>query len=126
MVETTALIVTDGSESTQVMAEAIAAEIKKCKVTFVSAANFKGTDLLPADFCFFGAENPNPPSFSYLYEMLQHINLVNRPCGIFSNSKETINYLNEMVKDSELDLQSEPFTGECNIKDWITRILSKI
>ena len=107
------------------MAEAIAAELKNCTVVSVSAGNFKPTQLLPADVCFFGAENPDPPSFSGLYKFLEHINLAARPCGIFSGSKKTADYLKKMVQDSELALYPEPFLGEGDIKAWVKKVISK-
>ena len=123
--EKTALIVTDGTESMQKMAEAIAAELNTYKVVSTAAKDFAGTDLLAASFCFFGAENPNPPSFSYLYKMLQHINLVGRPCGIFSGSKNAAEYLQKMAHDSELTLHPDPFLGEGDIKEWVKKIIAQ-
>ena len=124
--EKTAIIVTDGSESTRQMAAAIAAELKKYKVVSVTAKDFLGTDLLPANLCFFGAAEPDPPSFSYLYKMLQHINLADRYCGIFSKSKKAAEYLSTMVHDSELALYPDPYLGEGDIKAWVRKILSKL
>jgi hypothetical protein len=122
-VEITVLIVTDGAESTRKTAEAIAGELKKCKVISVSAKDFAGTDLLPADCCFFGAENPDPPSYSYLYKMLQHINLAGRSCGIFSRSKKAAEYLCAMVKASEAALYPDPYLGEGDIKEWVKKVV---
>ena len=121
-VEKTALIVTDGTENTREMAEAIGSALINCKVVILAANDFKGTDLLPADICFFGAENPNPPSFSYLHKLLEHINLVNRPCGIFSCSQEAAEYLSNMVRDSELALYPEPFLGKGDITAWTKKV----
>ena len=124
--EKTALIVTDGEESTQKLADAIKKALTDWEVISVSAGEFKGTQLLPADLCFFGAENPNPPSYSYLYKMLMHINLVNRPCGIFSISKEAADYLRGMVHDSEMILYPDPFLGKGDIKTWTEKVASSI
>jgi len=121
-VEKTALIVTDGAESTQKIAEELKAVLANYQVILVSAGDFKGTQLLPADLCFFGAEEPEPPSFSYLYKMLMHINLANRPCGIFSTSEKAVEYLRGMVHDSELALYPDPFLGEGNIKTWTEQV----
>ena len=126
VVEKTALIVTDGTKNIQKMADAIAAELKNCKVVSLAAKDFEGTKLLPADLCFFGAEAPEPPSFSYLHKMLQHINLSRRPCGIFSGSKKGAEYLSSMVHDSELALHSQPFLGEGDIKAWVKKISAKL
>ena len=123
--EITALIVTDGADSTRKVAEAIASELKKCKVISVLAKDFAGTDLLPVNCCFFGAESPNPPSFSYLYKMLQHINLAGRSCGIFSNSKKAAEYLSAMVQASELALYPDPYLGEGDIKEWVKKVIPK-
>jgi len=124
-VEKTALIVTDDAESIRIMAEAIAEELKKCKVIFLSAKDFMGTDLLPANLCFFGAENPEPPSFENLYKMLQHINLADRTCGIFSNSEKAAEYLCGMVRDSELALYPNPYLGKGDIKTWVKKVVDK-
>ena len=121
--EKTALIVTDGIEKTEIMSEAIAAELKHFKIISVSAKDFMGTDLLPANLCFFGAESPNPPSFSVLYDILQHINLAGRVCAIFAGSKKAAQYLNDMVHDSELTLYSDPYLGEGDIKTWVKKVI---
>ena len=123
--EKTALIVTDGTECMQKMAEAIAAELQNYKVVSTTAKDFAGIDLLAASLCFFGAENPKPPSFSYLYKMLQHINLIGRTCGIFSVSKNTADYLQKMVHDSELTLHPDPFLGEGDIKEWVKKVIAQ-
>ena len=122
--ERTALIVTDGAESSQIIAEAIEAALKQCKVVSVTAGDFEGTQLLSADLCFFGVEKPKPPSFSYLDNLLQHINLANRPCGIFSSSQKAADYLRGMVHDSELALYPDPFLGEGDIKIWTEKVVS--
>ena len=122
--EKTALIVTDGAENVRKMAEAIAAELKGYKVISVAAKDFAGTDLLSASLCFFGAENPAPPSFSYLHKILQHINLVDRCCGIFSNSKEAAAYLGDMVHASEMVIRSDPFLGKGDIKAWVKKVIA--
>ena len=122
--EKTALIVTDGAKGIQKIAEAIKGALTNYKVISVTADDFMGTQLLPVDLCFFGAETPEPPSFSYLYKMLQHINLANRPCGIFSSSQKTADYLRGMVHDSELALYPDPFLGEGDIKTWTEKVAS--
>ena len=123
--EKTAIIVTDEAESTRKMAKAIAAELTNYKVISVVAKDFAGTDLLPAALCFFGADNPMHPSFSYLFKMLQHINLVDRSCGIFSGSEKAAQYLCGMVHDSELTLRAEPFLGEGDIKAWVKKVIGQ-
>lgn len=123
--EKTAIIVTDEAESSRKMAKAIAAELEGFNVISVLAKDFAGTDLLPAALCFFGAENPEHPSFSYIFKMLQHINLADRSCGIFANTEEAAQYLCSMVHDSELALRADPFLGEGDIKAWVKKVISK-
>jgi hypothetical protein len=118
----TALIVTDGTVSTQQMAESIAVALGDFAVTIVPAGAFSGTHILPADIVFFGAEVPNPPTYKYLFTVLQHINLVGRPCGIFSGSAEAVEYLCKAVHDSELALCADPFQGKEDVKAWIKKV----
>jgi hypothetical protein len=112
----TILIVSDESDSASKMAEAIAAALKGNKVTVKKAEDFAGTDLLPADSFFIGCEKPNPPSFAYLAEMLGHINLAGRSCGIFAPSAlasgKAVKYLSGLLKDSEAALNPEPLLAE--------------
>ncbi|MCL2879896.1 MAG: hypothetical protein FWF29_06610 [Treponema sp.] len=35
------------------------------------------------------------------FQLLQHINLVGRPCGVFSTNEKTIKYLSKLIKASE-------------------------
>jgi hypothetical protein len=120
------LIVTDGADSTVRIAGQIAAELKKHDVVIRAASDFAGTDLLPADVFFLGCEQPNPPSFAYLSELLRHINLAGRPCGVFSpDSARPVTYLTGLVRDCEAVL-GEPFVakdGAVGLKQWITSIL---
>ncbi|MDR2103480.1 MAG: hypothetical protein LBP42_05185 [Treponema sp.] len=122
------LIVTDGAESTQNIGRQIACLCKNSHVVLLEASGFCGTDLLPADVCFFGCEEPAPPSFAYLEKILGHINLVGRPCGIFSSkSKKALQYLSGMVHDAELALYDEPFIADtaADIKTWVERVISR-
>ena len=110
------LIVTDGSDGTGKMAAGIAAALKGNKVLVKSASEFKGNDILPAEVFFLGCEKPNPDSFAYLADLLKHINLAGRPCGVFSPSSEkAVRYLAGLVHDSEAVLYPEPFTGSDNV-----------
>jgi acid phosphatase class B len=122
-VEKTVLIITDGTESIKKTAETIGTSLKKYKVVSVDAKDFVGTQLLSADFYFFGTESPNPPSFSYLEKMLAHINLVNKSCGIFSPSQEAVDYLRGIVHDSELALYPEPYMGKGEINSWAEKVI---
>jgi hypothetical protein len=124
----TVLIVTDGTESIQKLAEAIAGSLRENRVTIRSASQFAGTDILPAEVVFIGCEEPNPVSFAYLEELLRHINLAGRPCGLFSlRSKKAAAYLSDLVHDSELD--SDPvilFGSDAgDAAKWAERIINK-
>jgi hypothetical protein len=122
------LIVTDGVESTQKIGRQIAGLFHDNHVVLLNASEFSGTDLLPADVCFFGCEEPAPPSFAYLEKLLRHINLVGRPCGIFSpKSKKAVQYLSDMVHDAELVLHGDPLVAAdtaVDIKTWVERVIS--
>jgi hypothetical protein len=121
------LIVTDGVDATARIAEQIAAELAKHDVVIRPASAFAGTDLLPAAVFFLGCERPNPPAFAYLSELLQHINLAGRPCGVFSpDSTKSLTYLAGLVKDCEAVL-GEPFlakNGAAGLKSWVKSILN--
>jgi hypothetical protein len=126
----TILIVSDGTESASKMAEAIAAALKGNKVTVKKAEDFTGTDLLPADSFFIGCEKPNPPSFSYLAELLRHINLACRTCGVFasaaSNSEKAVKYLSGLLKDCEAALNPKPLLAEDAkaLKTWAESVIT--
>jgi len=122
-VEKTALVIIDGAESTRKTAESVAGALGNFKVVSLDAKDFTGTQLLSADIYFFGAENPAPPSFSYLQKMLAHINLAGRPCGIFSGSAKAADYLSGMVRDSELALYPDPYVGNGDIKAWTEKVI---
>jgi hypothetical protein len=119
------LIVTDGAASTMKAAEQIAAELPVSHVVIRAASEFAGTDILPAEVFFLGCEAPNPPSFAYLEEMLRHINLVGRRCGIFSpKSEKAAAYLVGIVKDCEASV-GEPFVfpeDGAGLKKWVKSI----
>jgi hypothetical protein len=95
------LIITDGTDSIQSIAQLISAAISEYKGKICTAQDFTGTDILPADIFFIGCEEKSPPSFSYLEEMLSHINLASRKCGIFSVNEKSIEYLRAITEDSE-------------------------
>jgi hypothetical protein len=120
------LIVTDGAASTMKAAEQIAAELSGSQVVIRTASEFAGTDILPAEVFFLGCEAPNPPLFAYLEELLRHINLAGRRCGIFSpQSEKAANYLAGLVKDCEASV-GEPFVSPedgAGLKKWIKSIL---
>ena len=120
-----ALVVADGSEKVAKLALAIVKTLKNFNVVMKEASAFAGTDLLPADAFFLGCEKPSPPSFGYLEEMLQHINLADRTCGVFSPSPgEAVQYLNKILKNSEVILYPESLTESNikNIKKWTAKV----
>jgi hypothetical protein len=109
-------------ESIQMMARQIEEALTHCRVVNIQARDFSGLEILPAEIYFFGSETPRPPSFEYLENVLRHINLAGRPCGLFSpGSGEAIDYLSGMVRDSELALYPEPLlpSGMEKIKNWV-------
>ena len=122
----TVLIITDGAGETAKMASGIAEALKGNKVTVKSASEFMGNDILPAEAFFLGCEKPNPGSFSYLADLLKHINLAGRFCGIFSpGSEKTAKYLAGLVKDSEAALNPKPFLpGSGSVKSWANKVIS--
>ena len=122
------LIITDGTESIQLIARSIENALIDYRIEMCSGDVFSGTDLLPAEIIFIGCEKPHPASFAYLSQMLEHINLAGRKCGIFSTSEKALNYLSGLVKDSEAVL-GEPLIaakGEVQqpaVKKWVKGIL---
>jgi len=123
----TVLIVTDGASGTEKMASDIAGALKGNKVLTKTAAEFAGNDILPADAFFLGCENIAPDSFAYLTDLLKHINLAGRPCGVFSSgAKKTASYLAGLVKDCEAALNPEFLTGASSgIKNWAQNVIGK-
>jgi hypothetical protein len=124
----TVLIVTDGSAVMAKLAEEIAAALKGNKVSTKAASDFKGNDILPADVFFLGCEKPKPASFAYLADVLKHINLAGRPCGVFSSgSEKAAKYLAGLVKDCEAALNPEPLLtgGGLHVKNWAQSVISR-
>jgi adenine phosphoribosyltransferase len=122
------LIVTDGIEATQQMAAGIAKTLKGAKVVSIEVPDFGGQDILPVEVYFFGCEKPKPSSFAYLSEVLRHINLVGRPCGVFSpQSEAAIAYLSDMVHDSEVALYAKPLFEKDmeDVKSWTDQVIHK-
>jgi len=104
MMDRKALIITDGTESILPIASLISDVLSGFQVKICCGEKFCGTDLLPAEIFFLGCEKANPASFTYIKEMLSHINLASRKCGIFSTNKAALDYLAKIVKDCEADL----------------------
>jgi hypothetical protein len=122
-----ALIVIDGAESIRKMAADIAAVLENFTLVSVTANEFSGTDILSADICFFGSETSNPPSFTTLNTILHHINLAGKPCGVFSNSASGAEYLQNMVRDSELALYPVVLMeGRDDVKKWTKTIAAQL
>ena len=123
----TVLIVTDGSGETAKMAAGIAAALKGNRVTVKTAPDFAGNDLLPAEAFFLGCEKPKPGSFAYLTDLLKHINLAGRPCGVFSpGSEKAAKYLAGLVRDSEAALNPKPLLAgsAAAVKKWAEKVIS--
>jgi hypothetical protein len=127
-IKRTALIVTDGTDSITKIADAISAELDGFQTLIRSAESFSGTDLLPAGVFFLGCEKPGQPSFAYITEMLKHVNLAGRSCGVFSSGKKALKFLSDLVKDCEA-AAAEPFLAEGGeaspavLKKWVQGII---
>ena len=120
------LIITDGSGEASKMAAGIAAALEGSKVYVKSASEFKGNDILPADAFFLGCEKAKPDSFAYLTDLLKHINLAGRPCGVFSpGSEKAAKYLTGLVKDCEAVLNPEPLckVSPAAVKKWTKNVI---
>jgi len=123
-----ALVITDGTESIQSIALLIKESLESFSVKICSAQDFQGTDLLAAGVFFIGCEKSSPSSFAFLEEMLNHINLASRKCGIFSSKEKTIKYLHNILKSCEADT-FELLTPEnsnikkTDIKKWLKPFL---
>ena len=114
------LIVTDGTETVDSIAASIGGKLSDFKVKITNSQEFEGTDLLPADIFFLGCEKASPESFSYLEDILSHINLASRKCGIFSTNEKAINYLRKITKDCEADM-AEPLLSESITRDSLEK-----
>ena len=124
----TVLIVTDGSAGLAKLAGEIAEALEGNKVSAKTASDFKGNDILPADAFFLGCEKPRPAAFAYLDDLLKHINLAGRPCGVFSNgSEKAAKYLAGLVKDCEAALHPEPLLagGGHDVINWARSVVSR-
>ena len=122
------LIITDDSEQTSDIAKKIASNLDGLngnKVLIKAASGFAGTDLLACDILFIGCDEPSPLSFTYLEEMLKHINLAGRSGSIFSASKKAVKYLSNLIKDSEIRLKAKPLLidSSSDISEWAARVI---
>jgi len=123
-----AIIITDGTEQIQKIAVMISEAIVGYKVKIYPAEKFEGNALLPCDIFIIGCENPNPPSFAYLEELLSHINLASRKCGVYSIKEKTLKYLSGIVKDCEAKMPGPLFAAngeikKTDIKKWLKEIV---
>ena len=123
-----ALIITDTADLIQSSAKIISDALTEFNVKICTAENFAGTDLLPSYIFFIGCENPEHKSFARLEDMLLHINLASRKCGIFSTNENALQYLSGILKDSEANL-GEPLLltenkeRKSTIKTWLSKLL---
>ena len=121
------LILTDGLEGAAKMAAEIAAALEGSNVSVKTVSEFKGNDILPAEAFFLGCETPEPDSFAYLGDLLKHINLAGRPCGVFSpGSEDAAKYLAGLVKDCEAALSPAQLAGSgAEIGSWANSVVSQ-
>jgi len=123
----TALIITDGTEEINAAARTISGALDDFKVSICEADKFSGTDLLPVNLFIIGCEKPNPSSFVYLKELLLHINLASRKCGVFSTKEKALKYLCGLVKDCDADLGEPLFINDGvkkpAVKKWLKGII---
>jgi hypothetical protein len=123
------LIVTDEGKTVMATALAMTSELSDYKTVICSGESFAGTDLLPTDVFILGCEKPHPASFAYLAEMLAHVNLAGRKCGIFSTNEKAQKYLYNLVKDCEITV-GEPLLIQENaarkpdLKKWLLELLN--
>jgi hypothetical protein len=96
-------------------------------VRIVYTGDFSGTDLLPCDFLFLGFAKTNSAQCLYIQETFKHINLAGRKCALFSplnDGGKTIRFLTDLIKDSEIKLDTSPAgNGVNSIKNWVLGIL---
>jgi len=124
-----ALIITDGTKTIRAAALCIKESLADYKVKICPAKRFIGTDLLAADIFFIGSKKAKPKSFAGLEEMLSHINLASRKCGVFSVNEKAVNYLRGIMEASEADLKeplllySEEEIKKSAFNKWINRLL---
>ena len=110
------------------MAQGIVTALKGSKVTVKAASDFRGNDILPADAFFLGCEKPKPESFAYLTDLLKHINLAGRRCGVFSSgSEKAVKYLAGLVKDCDASLNPEYLVNNSgiDIHNWAQSIIKR-
>jgi hypothetical protein len=120
----TVLIITDGADSTAVLAEKIKAALGGYNVILKTAADFSGTDLLGASLFFVGCEKPDAFRPGYFSKVLKHINLASRPCGIFSSDGgKAVEYLTDLLRDCEAALNPRALTAKNaeEVNAWVEK-----
>jgi len=123
-----ALIITDGTKTIRAAALYIKESLADYKVKICPAKKFTGTDLLAADIFFIGSKRAKPKSFAGLDEVLSHINLASRKCGIFSINEKALNYLRGILEACEANFKEPLLFQEEEIKKsavnkWVNRLL---
>ena len=97
-------------------------------VTIKTVSEFSGNDILPSDAFFLGCGEPNPDSFAYIEALFLHINLVGRPCGVFSpGCKKAAKYLAGLIRDSEAALNPIPLLdpSKDELRAWSQNVIAK-
>ena len=122
-----ALIITDGTKPIRAIALLIKESLSDFKVKICPAKRFDGTDLLASDIFFIGSKRAKPKSFLYLEDMLSHINLASRKCGLYSLNEKSLNYLRGILAASEANLtQPQLFSEEKNEKPAVNKWVNKL
>jgi hypothetical protein len=127
------LIILDNGAVTKKVTENIAAILgtspfENWSVAVSPVKDFSPTLLLSANAFLLGCEKPNLPEFTDIKELLKHINLAGRPCGVFSTQANAVKYLSGLVRDSEAALGS-PLVVENGavdgrkLKKWVRSII---
>jgi len=127
------LIIADNGAVTGNIAKNIAsvfgiAPFADWSATVISAKDFSPTRLLAVHAFLLGCEKPETPDFTSLKELLKHINLAGRPCGVFSTQANTIKYLSGLVRDCEA-VSGDPLvvknggTDSRKLKKWVGGII---
>ena len=117
------LVVIDSEDSSKKAALAIFTELDS-NVRFVEASEFSPVLLMEADFYFFGCAKSKPDNFEYFVDVLKHINLAGRECAVFSSEKGGIDFLTDIIKDSDVRLACEPLVSSDMdvIKKWVQKM----
>ena len=128
------LIISDGTDSIQRMAADIKAVIEKkpdYSVKTMDVQSFAGNDLLPCCAFFLGCDTPKPSSFAYIDAFFRHINLIGRPCGLFSGNQAALEYLSALILDCEA-VAKEHFLAQNDAADreklqnWVQGVVSML